>query len=176
MLIFIPLLWEHFRSNDFNFARSLNTKILPIFLIPLGTLGFFIYHRIKFGDFFLFFKVESWWGRAFSLNTDHFFLFSGPAVVNLLLDVFFVVIALAAIYFVFKKLRTSYGLYMLTTMAVVLCTGTLMSMSRYILVLFPLYILLASIKNQYIRQAWVFVSILLLAMYTILFVNNYWAG
>ena len=47
---------------------------------------------------------------------------------------------------------------------------------RFVLVLFPIYILGASIKNQYLRPAWIFISILFLAMYIILFVNNYWAG
>lgn len=176
VLLFVPLLWEYFRSRDFNIARSLNLKILPIFLVPVGTLSFFLYHYFRFNDLFLFFKVESWWGRIFELNKGHFLLFSNSAIVNLCLDVLFVIFVLTALYFVFKKLRTSYALYMIATLAIILSTGTLMSIGRYILVLFPVYILLASVKNQYLQRAWIFISTLLLAMYTILFVNNYWAG
>jgi len=176
VLLFIPLLWEYLKSHNFDLIRSLNSKLLPIFLIPVGTLSFFLYHYLKFDDFLLFFRVESWWGRMFRLNKDHFLLFSNPAIVNFCLDVFFIIFALIVLYFVFKKLRTSYSLYMLATLAVVLSTGTFMSVGRYILVLFPIYILLASIKNRYLQQTWIFISILLLAMYTILFVNNYWAG
>jgi len=176
VLLFIPLLWEYLKSYNFNLTRSLNTKLLSIFLIPAGTLSFFLYHHLKFNDFLLFFKIESWWGRIFKLNKDHFLMFSNPAIVNFCLDIFFVILALTILYFVFKKLRTSYGLYMLATLAVVLSTGTLMSVGRYILVLFPIYILLSLIKNQYLQQAWIFISTLLLAMYTILFVNNYWGG
>jgi len=176
ILLFIPLIWEYLKNYNFNLKQSFNLKILPLLLIPLGTLTFFLYHYLKFGDFLLFFKVESWWGRAFTLNKDHFLLFSNPAIVNFLLDVFFVVFVLAVLYFVFKKMPTSYGLYMLATMLIVLSTGTLMSISRYVLVLFPIYILGASIKNQYLQQAWIFLSVLLLAMYITLFVNNYWAG
>lgn len=176
VLLFIPLLWEYLKSCNFNVVRSLNLKLLPIFLMPVGTLSLFFYHYLKFNDFLLFFKVESWWGRMFRLNKDHFLLFSSPAIVNFCLDVFFIIFVLVVLCFVFKKLRTSYGLYMLATLAVVLSTGTLMSGGRYILVLFPIYILLASTKNQYLQQAWIFISILFLAMYTILFVNNYWAG
>lgn len=175
-LLFIPFLWEYFKSHNFNLTRSLNPKLLPIFLVPVGTLSFFLYHYFKFNDFFLFFKVENWWGRMFKLNKDHFLLFSNPAIVNFCLDVFFIIFVLTILYFVFKKLRTSYGLYMLVTLTIILSTGTFMSVGRYILVLFPIYILLASIKNQYLQQSWIFISTLLLAMYTILFVNNYWAG
>ena len=176
ILLFIPLIWEYFKSYNFKFKSILNLKILPIFLIPLGTISFFLYHYLKFGNFFLFFEVEKNWGRAFTLQKGHFDFFSNPAVVNFVIDVLSVIFILLVIYFVFKILRTSYGLYMLATVAIVLSTGTLMSIGRYILVLFPIYILGASIKNQYLQQAWIFLSILLLAMYTILFVNNYWAG
>ena len=116
------------------------------------------------------------WGRAFSLNKDHFLLLTHPAAVNLFLDVSFVIFAVAATYFVFKKLRTSYGLYMAATLLIALGTGTLMSIGRYILVLFPIYILLAKLKDQYQLFAYIFISVLLFAMNVILFVNNYWAG
>ena len=176
ILLFIPLVWEYLKNCDFNLKQLLNLKILPLFLIPLGTLSFLLYHHFRFGDFLLFFKVENWWGRAFVLNKDHFLLSSNPAIANFLLDILFVISILIIIYFVFKKLRISYGLYMSLTVIIALSSGTLMSIGRYLLVLFPIYILGASIKNQYLQQAWIFISILLLAIYTILFVNNYWAG
>jgi Gpi18-like mannosyltransferase len=176
ILLFFPLLWEYLKNYNFNLKQSLNLKILPLFFIPLGTLTFFFYHYLKFGDFFLFFKVEYWWGRMFKLNKDHFLLFSNPAIVNFILDVFFVTFSLISLYFIFKKLRFSYGIYVLLTVFVALSTGTLMSIGRYILVLFPIYIWLSSIKNQYLQISWAFLSTLFLALYTILFVNNYWAG
>jgi len=176
ILLFLPLVWEYLKNNNFKIKSFFSFKFLPVFFIPLGTLGFFLYHYFKFGNFFLFFQVEKNWGRAFILQKGHFDFFSNPSLVNFYLDVLFVVFALVVAYFVFKKLRLSYGLYMLATLFVALSTGTLMSIGRYILVLFPIFILGASIKNQYLKQAWIFISILLLGMYTILFVNNYWAG
>lgn len=175
-LLFIPLIWEYLKDHNFKLRSLFRLKALPIFAIPLGTLFFFFYHFLKFGNFFLFFDIEKNWGRDFTIQKEHFNLFSNPAIVNLCLDILFVIFVLLIIYFVFKKLRTSYGLYMLATIAIALTTGTLMSIGRYILILFPTYILIASIKNQYIQQAWIFVSTILLAMYTTLFVNNYWAG
>lgn len=174
LLLFIPLIWEYFKNYKFN--QPLSKNFLSIFLVPLGTFSFFLFHYFKFGDFFLFLKVENWWGRAFNFNRDHFLLLTNPAVANFLIDVLFVVFAVAATFFVFKKLRTSYGLYMAATLFVALSTGTLMSIGRYILVLFPAYILMASVKNHYLEFAYIFLSTLLLAMNVILFVNNYWAG
>jgi len=176
ILLFIPLAWEYLKENCFKIKSFLSLKILPIFLIPLGTLGFFSYHYLKFGNFFLFFEVEKNWGRAFTLQKGHFDFFSNPSVVNFCFDALFIVFILTVIILVFKKLRVSYGLYMVATVVIALSSGTFMSIGRYILTLFPIYILLASIKNQTVKQTWIFISILFLAMYTILFVNNYWAG
>jgi Gpi18-like mannosyltransferase len=176
ILLVIPLFWEYLKNCNFNFKRVFSLKITPLLLVPAGTAGFLLYHYLNFGDLFLFFKVQGWWGRTFKLNDGHFSFFTNPSLVNFCLDVFFVILILSAIYFVFRKKWFSYGFYMLATMGIILSTGTLMSIGRYILVLFPIYILAASIKNQYLQQAWIFISILLLALYTVLFVNNYWAG
>jgi len=174
ILLFIPLMWEYFQ--DLKPRHFLNKNFFSIFLVPFGTFIFFIFHYFKFGDLFLFLKIESAWGRTFSFNASHFSLFSHPAIVNLFIDILFVIFAIVTTYFVFKKLRVSYGLYMLATLFVALSTGTFMSIGRYILVLFPIYILMASLKNQYQQLVFAFPSVLLLAMNIILFVNNYWAG
>ena len=65
---------------------------------------------------------------------------------------------------------------MVATFLSALSTGTFMSIGRYILVLFPIYILMALVKNQYQKLTYIFLSTLLLAMNIILFVNNYRAG
>lgn len=174
ILIFIPIIWEYYEA--FGFRKFINSKILPLFLIPLGTLSFFLYHYLSFGDWLLLFKVESWWGRSFSFNKAHFELFSNSAIINFSLDLIFIILTFTAIILLFKKLRASYGLYVLSGLIFPLASGTFMSICRYILVLFPIYILIASIKSQFLKQIWILISILFLGMYITLFVNNYWAG
>lgn len=173
VLLAIPFLWEYFK--DRGLRSFLEKRVLSIFFIPLGTFVFFLYHRIRFGSFMLFFEIERNWGRDFTLQKGHFVLDSAPATVNFLLDVFFVLFAVVVIYFLFKKKKTSYALYSLSTLVVALSTGTLMSIARYISVLFPIYILLSS-KREPFRSLYLVGSSLLLALYTILFVNGYWAG
>lgn len=176
IFLFLPFVLEYIQSNG---AKNLlSAKILPLFLVPLGTFAFFLFHYIKFGNFLLFFQVEKeGWGRSiFQAQGGHFTLFSNPSVVNLILDASFLLVAFLALYFVWRRMPHSYALYMATTLFVPLSTGTLMSIGRYVVVLFPLFIWIASIQNQYVRQVWAFISILLLGMYVTLFVNNYWAG
>src|SRR5205814_2025626 len=106
---------------------------------------------------------------------EHFSLFSSAAVANLSTDVLFFALAIVSGIFLLR-VRASYGIYVLTTVLVAASTGTLMSINRFVLILFPIYILLASIKNKEFKFGWQLLSILMLAVYTILFVNNYWAG
>lgn len=173
-LLFIPIIFEYLDSQ--NFKLRLTSNIIFSLLVPLGAVLFFLFHQLAFGDFTLFLKVEQSWGRAFNINYEHFQLATNPAVVNFILDASYILLIFVAIFFVFKKLRVSYGLYMLGTVLIVLSTGTFMSIGRYILVLFPLYILFASVKNEYLRFVISTLFVLLLGMEITLFVNNYWAG
>lgn len=174
VLLFIPVVWEFYKSHGVR--KMLTMSFMPILLIPLGTFLFFLYHYFAFGDFFLFLEVEKAWGRAFQINKEHFLLFSHPATINFFLDISFSFFALISAYHVFKKRWISYGLYIIATLCVALSTGTFMSIGRYILVLFPMYIALGTIKNEHFEKIYTFGSLLLLALNITLFVNWYWAG
>jgi len=176
ILLVLPLVWEYARANDFKVKRILKVDALATGLPALGTLAFFAFHYFTFGNFFIFFALEKAWGRAFAFNPDHFHFFSHPAITNFGMDAFFVVLGLSASIYVAWRIRFSYGLYMGATIAVALASGTTMSIGRYLLVLFPMYIAFAAIKNEYIRWGWLLFSGLLFALYTVLFVHGHWAG
>lgn len=176
VLLVLPLAWEYARANDFKCSKMVKADALATALPALGLGAFFSFHYFAFGNFFLFFSIQKVWGRAFAFNPDHFHFFTHPAVTNFGLDVFFAALGLGAALFVAFRMRASYGLYMLATIAVALASGTTMSIGRYILVLFPMYIAFAQIRNEYIRWGWLFFSVLLFALYTILFVHGHWAG
>jgi Gpi18-like mannosyltransferase len=170
----LPILWEIWRIHGW---KSIFTaKIFPVFFAPIGMLSFLLYDYVKFHDLFLFFKIESAWGRSFSINWDHFSLFSHPSIVNMGIDIFFTLFILAVIFLVYKKISALYAAFMSLTVLAALTSGTLMSIGRYSLVLFPVFILLASIKDKTFQQVWIFSSSLFLAMDIILWTNNYWAG
>jgi hypothetical protein len=171
----LPILWETVRLFGWKQAL-LSKRIVPIALPALAMFSFLLYDYIRFKDFMLFFKIESAWGRSFSINWDHFSTFSHPSIANMSIDIFFTVMIISVIILVWKKLSPMYSVFMSLTVLAALTSGTLMSIGRYSLVLFPLFILLAKIKNKTILQGWIFTSALFLAMDIILWVNNYWAG
>jgi hypothetical protein len=171
----LPILWETVRL--FGWQKSLLTrKIIPMAMPAIGMFSFLLYDYLKFKDFMLFFKIESAWGRSFSINWEHFSFFSHPSVVNMFIDIFFTILIIGAIYLVWKKISPMYSVFMSLTVLAALTSGTLMSIGRYSLALFPLFILLAKIKNKNALLAWSFASVLFLAMDITLWVNNYWAG
>ncbi|MCX6763849.1 MAG: mannosyltransferase family protein [Candidatus Moranbacteria bacterium] len=172
LFLFIPILWQYFEQYRF----KIRPPIVAILLAPLGTLSIPAYHYFKFHDFFLFFKIQTWWGRSFSINWDHLQFFSHPSTTNILIDASFMLLAAISTYFVWKKISPMYAVYMLGTIVSALSSGTMMSIGRYLLVLFPLYIWLASVKNENFRLGWLLTSALLLALDIILWVNYYWAG
>lgn len=174
VLLFVPFVYEIIQK--WNVEKKWNLKYLYALLIPFGTLCVFMYYKMVFGNFWLFFEVQNWFGRAFEINRDHFFPLTEAATSNMILDIGFVFFGLCMGIYTFKKIRASYGIYILISLLVPLSTGTMMSIGRYLLVLFPIYIALASLKNEAIKNTWIFVSLLLFALNITLFVNNYWAG
>jgi hypothetical protein len=174
VLLFLPLLLQTRRNEGV--GRRWMGKSLPLLLIPAGTLSFFTFHWIRFGDPLLFFRVESAWGRFFNINTETFLLHSRAAVSNLSLDVFYLLFGVGILGILLKRRLLPYALYVGSTLAVAVSTGTLMSVGRYMLVLFPIYFVGASLKNETARYAWIMLSAALMALNSILFVNWYWAG
>jgi hypothetical protein len=157
--------------------RSLLGKpALPLFLAPSGALAFFGYHRIAFGDFFLYLKVQNNWGRDFTLAATDYIARNNAYLVNLIYDLFFATLAIVLGMVAIKRLRISYGVYMLVSMGIALSSGTTLGVVRYSMMLFPIHLLAASISSPVGRGAWLLTSTLFMALTIISYANHYWIG
>ncbi|MEI6462689.1 MAG: mannosyltransferase family protein [bacterium] len=151
--------------------------ILGSLVISLGPIILWTYFLFRFGDFFLFTKVEQAWGRGVGLiNLDHFIFISSSLYANLALDICGLLLLIITLIYSFKKLRLSYFAYCLFILLSIIYSGTLMSINRYILVLFPIYLMIGSIKSTNIKNLIFYALISLQMLYIILFVVGYWAG
>lgn len=74
----------------------------------------------------------------------------------------------------FKKTRTSYALFALFSYLLPTLTGTLSSMPRYVLILFPCFMLLGRVQNKTFYKTWWLISAILLVINTALFLRGYW--
>lgn len=131
-----------------------------IFLIPLAIIVYGLFLQFKFGDFFLFQKAMKHWYQAdFVFPVVVFFRylkilltfkFEFVYFVALLELVSFIFYFFLSIY-TFLKIRVSYGLWMILSLLIPTFTGTLQSMPRYILHLFPAFIALALLANSKLK-------------------------
>lgn len=174
----LPILWKIVESEGWKnmLTPKMWKHLTPVFFAPIGSFLFLGYDWWKFGDPMLFFKIQSAWGRSFSINWEHFSFFSHPSIANMGIDIFLAVFIISAVVMVYRKLSPLYAIFMSTTLIAAFTSGTLMSVGRYSLVMFPLFILLAKIKNKTVQMGWILLSTLFLALDIILWVNNYWAG
>ena len=171
VLLFIPMLWEYFHQE-----KKVRPNIVSLALIPAGLAVFFLYHYFLVGDFFAFLKIQKSWDRTlFDFSNIIPSFSSGPQIAHSSFEIFFVVVLLAACLLAFsKRIRTSYFLYIIASVALPLLTGTFENMARYGLVIFPIYIVFAQLgKNRDFDRVYTFISVLLLAFSTILIVNYF---
>lgn len=172
IVLLLPIAIEYFITYKKHWLR----KEVLFFALPplaLGSIGLF--HRRAFGDALAFFRVEEAFGRNFHLNSEHFQTLTSAAQSNLFIDAFITLVGIIMVYVIAKRVRVSYAAYVAASILVPLSTGTLMSMNRYVLALFPISLAAATFSKP-VKAFWLLCSVLLLALTTMLYAHSYWAG
>jgi len=137
----------------------------------------FLYYYIKFGDFWIFFKVQaSGFGRSFSGPFNFLKLIPdalGTKESNRPEVLMLVFLVLNALLFTSKKFGVEFILYSLSVIALSLSTGTLTSVYRHYVILFPLAIWFAvSNRSLTVKLAYIIISILLLNWYLVFYISG----
>jgi len=158
-LTVIPLLIEYFSSHK----TKKVCNFIPILFIPFGTLLYAIYNYIRWGNPLLFIQAHSQLsnGRSstalilFPQTLYRYFKILTTVSVSLwewkiaLLELVFFCIGALGIYILWKqKVRLSYLVYTALSLLVPTCSGTFTGLPRYIIVLFPLFILFSGIRSR----------------------------
>jgi len=204
LLLLLPLLYEYLaqssklkaQSSKFQFPTSnfqLRSDVLLLALIPIGTLAFLLFRHFCIGEAFLVetyrlrWAVNASWpwsniadslaaifnsGRFPALNPEDTLsrriFYNSFDLACLALFLFLTVVS-------FRRLRLSYGLYMVSVLFVSLMQNfrspyPIPGLPRYVLVLFPGFMVLgAMVKNKALHWAVVAFSTMLLALFTAMF-------
>jgi hypothetical protein len=102
---------------------------------------------------------------------------TGATVADQSLQLVFTALMIAILVAGFVRLRPSFTAYMLLSIVVPMSTSSLMSMQRFALVLFPMFIILALWGNRsWVNTAVVVFSLPLLGLFTVLFADWYWVA
>ena len=169
------------KDNWREFFRRLRPNVCWLLLIPVGYLAYLGVNKAVTGDWFAFltYQREFWGQSSFGFVPANIAgvcrsAFEAPNAIERIAGwgteaafIFFSLILLTAS---FKKIRTSYFIYMVVYLYVSFSLASLISAPRYLVGAFPLFLMLASwLKNRYAYAACVFVSAVLLCFYTVAF-------
>lgn len=190
IFLIIPVAIELFIRSKQN-KNNLILNSISLAFIPLGLITFMYYLNQKFGNPFLFIDAAQKWGRnltlsvAFPLDVIYSLFryverelnFNHASAANISLELLFFVLGLVISIMVLKKERLSYGIWCLVSVLFPITSGVLVSQGRYTLVIFPIFLTLSRLvrKSFLFGHFYTLVSVLLLGLLTILFVNGYWS-
>jgi hypothetical protein len=178
VLVVLPLLYEGLmpllkeNGNLKNLKNSRN-KILPLFylsLVPLGTISFMIFSYHLTGDFMAFAHSQVMWQRHFG-NPLEILINGYHGDTYTAFEAVFAAIAIFIFILFYRKIRFSYLLFCMYSIFVPLSTG-IQSMPRFILVIFPIYILFADITKNRVSEDFVLLSFALLQGFLMVFWTN----
>lgn len=192
ILLIIPVLYEYALVNHwftgfrftvakfFGFFKKLTPDFLFILLMPLGFGVYLAINQITQGDWFAFYKhiaVEPWWQgqdwignnlyQHYDMSQQYYSL--GLIIYKVQIVEFFIFCGLV-VYGLWKKVRTSYIVYMLAYLMVTYTSSWMISGPRYMMSDIPFYIILAVASEKRAVQAALLILLgLLCVFYTIMF-------
>ncbi|MHA2219277.1 MAG: hypothetical protein ACXACY_25455 [Candidatus Hodarchaeales archaeon] len=157
VVVFLPLLYEYLKEKDFK-PKRFGTNIFYLLLIPLGLLSFAAYNYYLTGDFLMFANIaESFWHHGLINPFKLFYFGLFYTSVSTAFPLLFTLIFLVILNVFYKKIGFTYWLLGIILILIPLLSASneiiVQSMPRYILIIFPLYILFAKLsKNPQVDQ------------------------
>jgi len=170
---------------------SLIYKLSPILITPLGLFGYMFFNYVKWGNPLFFIEVQ---GQFQNNRTVSFLVFVPQTIyryIKMLVTVspshfewwmalleISVFIFISALFYIAikKKVHFSYMIFAFLCFLIPISTGTFTGLPRYSLVLFPVFITMALIKNKTLKVAYVIISTILLFILLMLFSRGYYIG
>jgi len=190
VLLFIYAGLEYFRSGN---KHRRFTDILSVCIIPFGLLSYMAYLYMRSGDAILFFHIQP----AFGANRSGSSLILLPQVIWRYFKIIFTaflkptpasyfisVLEFVAVFFGYavlwlgwkKKERLSLVIYGVFALTLPTLTGTFSSMPRYLLSIFPLFLILGKLDNTVIRYSILMISIFLQFILSVMFLRGWFVA
>lgn len=158
---------------DVYVTEGISRKNAFVLLAPAGFLIYCWYLYTQTGDPLYFISAEAHWQRSVSLPGLNFL--AGIKNSNFL-ELLFAIFGVGLVFRSFRFLPVSYSIYGLVSLLLPLFTPSLTSIPRFLLPIFPVFILIALSKNQYVLLANQIISLMLLSLFAVFFVNGYWVS
>jgi hypothetical protein len=166
-------------------VSALLRPLAGLALVPLGLAAYMAYLWVLRGDPLYFSHVQTHWGRHLAWpweSVAHSFRIithahAAQTIANSVLEVAFTALMLGVLVAGVWRLRPSYSVYMALSIVIPMSTSSLMSMPRFALVLFPMFVMFALWgARASVNNAIVAFSLPILGLYTVLFADWYWVA
>lgn len=180
------LLYEFVKTEGLNIRKAL------IFLIsPLGIIAYSIFNFYKWDNFLYFIQSQGELGNNRTVSSVIFFPQTVFRYIKILSTVSiksydWSIAALELGVFLFaaimlfvawkKRIRMSYLIFAAINFAIITSTGTFSGLPRYVLTIFPVFMVLASIENRMLKIAYLVISPILLFILLMLFSRGYFVA
>lgn len=166
-----------------NQDKSITKKIFSSILAGSGFLFYLAFNFFTFGNFFQFteilkgywFKHIDWPWNGISGAIDLLSFYEGDYFFAYSFELPTILLSFAVGIFAFLRIRKSYGVYVLINAILFTSTSFILSTPRYALVLFPIFIALAMIKNKIITVILSLSFVSLLCYFSYIFTQGRWA-
>ncbi len=166
----------------FFFSRNIKKTHLFISISPLLIYLVFLYSRT--GNAFYFLTAQTHWQRELIFPTIPFWhtiskIASTPLYLQDLSDIFnlvFVVLGLGLVLRSFRYLPARYSIYSFFSLSLALFSGSLVSIPRFLITIFPIFITISLIKNRLFLITYFVVSALLLIYFQVLYIRGIWVS
>lgn len=156
----IPLGLMYLYQRKFS-LKSVTPQVLWLLAIPLGLVTFMVFNYYLTGDPLAFVHVQSEWGRQFLGPWAAFAQGWNSGDFSMQFECIFTVIVSIFLITSFKKIPFHYFVLSAYSILIPLSTSV-MSMPRYTLVIFPLFILLAQYTKKPVYDMWLTVMFAML--------------
>ena len=160
-----------------------------LYIAPLGLIAYMFYLQLNFGDALFFWHAQPVFGAAreggrIILPPQVLWRYIkiltsvSPGQLSFFIPLTELVSTVSAVMILIfarrKNIRTSYLIYSWPSLVLPALTGTLSSMPRYVLIIFPVFIYLGLIKHKSIKLLLLYAFFLLLITFTVLFTRGHW--
>jgi hypothetical protein len=195
VLLAVPFLIEVFMSGGAgSHLRALATPqralrvLVGALAIGAGLAAYMAWLWLLTGDPLYFSHVQSHWDRhlappwvafqhGYKIITIGLREHSSVLIAGESIELAFTILMIGVLLAGFRRLRPSFIAYMVLSILVPMSTSSLMSMPRFALVLFPMFIILALWGGRsWVNSAIVAFSLPLLGLFTVLFADWYWVA
>lgn len=136
-IVVVPgLLFEYLRQRQFKWRQALHADAMVLAMLPLATLlGWMLLSHLRFGDALAFVHVQKAWPPTWA--------YMALKDCDVMIGLMAAIGAAAALAVGWFRLRSSYMVYATMHLGLMISAGRFTSLQRFVLVLFPVYIVLA---------------------------------